>query len=42
VNEAEVIKLAEKANEDAINRTNLQHLLTLPERFWGVTKGLSQ
>ena len=42
VNEAEVIKLAEKAIEEAIKRTNLQHLLTLPERFWGVTKGLSQ
>jgi len=38
----ERLKLAEKAIEDAINRTNLQHLLTLPERFWGVTKGLSQ
>jgi len=42
VNEAEVIKLAEKTIEDAIKRTNLQHLLTLPEHFWGVTKGLSQ
>jgi len=42
VNEAEVIELAEKAIKDAINRTNLQHLLILPERFWGVTKGLSQ
>lgn len=42
VNEAVVIELAEKAIKDAINRTNLQHLLTLPERFWGVTKGLSQ
>ncbi len=42
VNEAEVLKLAEKAIEDAIKRTNLQHLLTLPEGFWGATKGLSQ
>jgi cytosine/adenosine deaminase-related metal-dependent hydrolase len=42
VNEAEVIMLAEKAIRDAIERTNLQHLLTLPDRFWGVTKGLSQ
>jgi 5-methylthioadenosine/S-adenosylhomocysteine deaminase len=42
VNEGEVIKLAEKAIADAIKRTNLQHLLTLPERFWGVTKGLPQ
>jgi cytosine/adenosine deaminase-related metal-dependent hydrolase len=42
VNEAEVIDLAEKAIANAIKRTNLQHLLTLPERFWGVTKGLSQ
>jgi cytosine/adenosine deaminase-related metal-dependent hydrolase len=42
VNEAEVLELAEKAIKDAISRTNLQHLLTLPERFWGVTKGLSQ
>jgi len=42
VNEAEVLELAEKAIADAIKRTNLQHLLTLPERFWGVTKGLSQ
>ncbi|MGD9345871.1 MAG: amidohydrolase, partial [Candidatus Aminicenantes bacterium] len=42
VNEAEVIELAEKAIANAIKRTNLQHLLTLPERFWGVTRGLSQ
>jgi hypothetical protein len=42
VNEAEVIRLAEKAIKDAINRTNLQHLLTIPDRFWGVSKGLSQ
>jgi 5-methylthioadenosine/S-adenosylhomocysteine deaminase len=42
VNEAEVLEGAEKAIKDAIERTNLQHLLTLPERFWGVTKGLSQ
>lgn len=42
VNEAEVIELAEKAIARAIKRTNLQHLLTLPERFWGVTRGLSQ
>ena len=42
VDEAEVIVLAERAIADAIERTSLQHLLTLPERFWGVTKGLSQ
>lgn len=42
VNEAEVIKLAEKAIKDAIERTGLQDLLTLPDRFWGVTTGLSQ
>ncbi len=42
VDEAEVIALAERTIANAIERTNLQHLLTLPERFWGVTKGLSQ
>jgi 5-methylthioadenosine/S-adenosylhomocysteine deaminase len=42
VNEAEVIELAEKAIADAIKRTNLQHLLTLPERFWGVSNGAPQ
>ncbi len=40
VNEAEVLTLAEKAIADALRRTNLHHLLTIPERFWGVTKGL--
>jgi cytosine/adenosine deaminase-related metal-dependent hydrolase len=40
VNEAEVLKLAQKAIHDALQRTNLQHLLAIPERFWGVTKGL--
>jgi steroid delta-isomerase-like uncharacterized protein len=42
VNEGEVIELAEKAIADAIKRMNLQHLLTLPERFWGVTNGAPQ
>ncbi|MGD8538599.1 MAG: amidohydrolase family protein [Candidatus Aminicenantes bacterium] len=42
VSEAEVIELAEKAIAKAIKRTNLQHLLTIPDRFWNVTKGLSQ
>ena len=40
VNETEVFELARKAIHDALERTNLQHLLTIPERFWGVTKGL--
>lgn len=42
VREAEVIELAEKAITEAINRTDLHHLLALPERFWGVTRGLTQ
>lgn len=42
VNEAEVMDLADKAIRAAITRTNLHHLLTLPERFWGVSRGLSQ
>jgi 5-methylthioadenosine/S-adenosylhomocysteine deaminase len=42
VNEAEVIELAEKAIKEAIKRTNLQHLLSLPDRFWGVTRGSAQ
>ena len=41
VDETEVIELAEKAIAKDIERTNLQHLLTLPDRFWNVTKGLS-
>jgi len=41
VNEADVLNLAQKAIKNAIRRTNLHHLLTIPERFWGVTKGLS-
>lgn len=40
VNENEVFELAEKAIDEALQRTNLQHLLTIPERFWGVTKGV--
>ncbi|MFC2169302.1 amidohydrolase family protein [Acidobacteriota bacterium] len=41
VNEADVLELAQKAIEDALKRTNLHHLLDIPERFWGVSKGLS-
>jgi len=40
VNEAEVLRLAQKAIKNAIQRTNLHRLLTIPERFWGVSKGL--
>lgn len=36
--EAEVLDLAQKAIEDALKRTNLLHLLAIPDRFWGVTK----
>jgi hypothetical protein len=39
VDGAEVLELAQKAAEDAIQRTNLEDLLDLPERFWGVSKG---
>lgn len=39
-NEAEVLILAEKAIADALRRTNLHHLLAIPERFWRVTKGM--
>jgi 5-methylthioadenosine/S-adenosylhomocysteine deaminase len=40
VNEAEVLTLAQQAIKKAVQRTNLQLLLTIPESFWGVTKGL--
>lgn len=40
VNEAEVLKLAQRAIKKAVGRTNLQRLLTIPESFWGVTKSL--
>ncbi len=40
VKEAEVYELAQKAADDAFRRTGLLHLLEIPERFWGVSKGL--
>jgi len=40
VNEAEVLDLAQRETDAALRRTKLEHLLAIPERFWGVTKGL--
>lgn len=40
VNEAEVPALAQKATEDTVTRTNLRHLVGIPDRFWGVSWGL--
>jgi cytosine/adenosine deaminase-related metal-dependent hydrolase len=39
VNEAEVLELAQKETEEALRRTDLEHLLLLPKGFWGKTKG---
>ena len=35
VNEAEVLALAQRETEEALRRTNLEHLLVLPKGFWG-------
>jgi cytosine/adenosine deaminase-related metal-dependent hydrolase len=40
VNETEVMELAQKEATDAFRRTDLLDLLEIPDRFWGVTKGL--
>jgi 5-methylthioadenosine/S-adenosylhomocysteine deaminase len=40
VDEASVLELAQKASEDALRRTGLESLLEIPDRFWGVSKGL--
>lgn len=40
VNEVEVLELAQKETENALRRTNLAHLLALPDKFWGTSKGL--
>jgi 5-methylthioadenosine/S-adenosylhomocysteine deaminase len=40
VDEAEVLNLAQKAMDEALERTGTKHLLGIPDRFWGVSKGL--
>ena len=40
VDEAEVLRGAQRAIDIALGRTKLHHLLTLPELFWGVSKGI--
>jgi 5-methylthioadenosine/S-adenosylhomocysteine deaminase len=40
VDEASVLELAQKAAEEAMERTNLSHLLAIPEKFWGVSRGV--
>jgi len=35
INEGDVLNLAQKAINKAINRTGLHSLLELPDRFWG-------
>jgi cytosine/adenosine deaminase-related metal-dependent hydrolase len=40
VNETEVMELAHKAATDAFRRSGLLDLLTIPEMFWGVSRGL--
>jgi cytosine/adenosine deaminase-related metal-dependent hydrolase len=40
VDEAEVLELAQKESDLAIQRTGLAHLLAIPDRFWKVTRGL--
>jgi 5-methylthioadenosine/S-adenosylhomocysteine deaminase len=42
VNEADILELAQKETEDALDRTGLRRLLAIPDRFWGVSKGLPQ
>jgi cytosine/adenosine deaminase-related metal-dependent hydrolase len=37
----EVLDLAQAETEAALRRTQLEHLLAIPERFWGVTRGLA-
>ena len=39
VDEAEVLELAQKESDLAIQRTGLSHLLAIPDRFWNVTRG---
>ena len=41
VDEAEVLEEAQREADLAIRRTKLEHLLAIPPKFWGVTKGLS-
>ena len=40
VDEAEVLRAAQKAIDTALDRTKLHHLLTIPDLFWGVSKGI--
>lgn len=40
VDEAEVLELAQRESDLAIQRTGLAHLLAIPDRFWNVTRGL--
>jgi 5-methylthioadenosine/S-adenosylhomocysteine deaminase len=42
VNEAAVLELAQRETELALKRTALEHLLAIPDRFWGVTRGLPE
>ncbi len=39
---AEVLDMAQRETDAALRRTKLEHLLALPERFWGVTRGLPE
>jgi cytosine/adenosine deaminase-related metal-dependent hydrolase len=39
VDEASVLERAQKAAEEAMERTNLGHLLAIPEKFWGASRG---
>lgn len=42
VNEADVLDLAQREIELALERTKLGHLLAIPPRFWKVTRGLPE
>jgi len=39
VDETEVLELAQRETEETLRRTNLTHLLAIPEKFWNTSRG---
>jgi 5-methylthioadenosine/S-adenosylhomocysteine deaminase len=38
VNESEILEMAQRETEAMLDRTQLRHLLQIPDRFWGHSK----
>ena len=38
IDESEILDLAQRATDKALERTGLQHMLEIPDGFWGQSK----